>query len=94
MLLRYSDHAKADIQEIAAYIALDNAARAYTFAHELYALCEAIVSFPSKYPLIREGKVNIRRAVYKSYNIYYTVNTEHVLVLRILHSARNTQSLL
>ncbi len=94
MRLMYTSNAKADIQEITAYIALDDTEKAHLFARELYGFCESLVLFPSKYPLLKERVSHIRRATCGNYNVYYTVNTQTVLILRILHSARNIFSLL
>ena len=46
MQLRFSRRAEADLEEITAYIARDNPARAVTYVRELREHCRGLLTFP------------------------------------------------
>ena len=80
--------AERDLLEIALYIAADNPSRALSFVDELQAACEALASQAMRFPLLAGFEDSaIRRRVYRSYGIFYTVGADRVQVLRVISAA-------
>lgn len=96
MKARYSHLIPSDLANLHAYIAHDNPERAASFVKELLQKCAALSHNPFIYPVRLEFGTGVRMALLKSYRIFFIVEEENqcVHILRILHSARNTQSLL
>lgn len=90
MTVVFSDAARADLRQIAFYIAADDYAQAMRFAADLRAACRALVSFPRRYPVWSATKeATIRRRTYRRYGIYYRVaDDEGVVILHIVHGSR------
>lgn len=90
MKVGYAHTAAIDLAEIADWIAADNPARAVTFVAELQAACERIGLNPRATPIVpRYGSEHIRRRVYRKYLIFYRVEPKRVVILHILHGARD-----
>ncbi len=90
MRLVFSSKARADLINIGDTIALDNPVRALSFVDELQAKCVILTEMPLLYPLIPDYENrNIRRIVYGNYLIFYRVEVETVVILRVLHGAMN-----
>ena len=95
MRVQFSDDAKADLLEIEAYIAADNPRRALTFIGELRERCRSLSRLPFAFPVVRlRSGVELRRRSYASYNIFYRVKDETVVITRVLHGARDYSRLL
>ena len=95
MKVRLSDAALRDLTEIGLYVAAENPKAARTLVLSIRAKTEEIGLYPAAFPVIpRYGAAGIRRKPIGSYLIFYTVSAEHVLVVRILHAARNYATLL
>lgn len=87
--VKLSLKARKDIEIVKGFISRDNPTRAESFSEELLAHSYEIIStFPLSSPLYNKPK-NIRRLVYKKYNIYYRFNsaTQTADILHILNSA-------
>jgi len=92
MTVFISPSARADLEEIGSWIARDRPVAALSFVDELLDACEALSTFPDKFPRV-EGRAQLRARSYASYVIVY--RTEPRLeVVRVLHSARDWMSLL
>lgn len=89
--LLISPRAAADLEEIAAYIARDNPARAASFVAELYARCQAIVAAPEACPARPSIGGGVRMAVHRRFLVFYRdLPTEAaVRIERVLHGARD-----
>ncbi len=85
----FSAAAENDIEIIGDYIALDNPSRALSFIGKIRARCEDIADLPEGAPLVPEFGSRIRRAVMGNYLIFYTIEGEDIVILHILHGARN-----
>ncbi len=95
MKVRLSSEARKDLIAIGDYIARDNPTRASTFVRELVKACVELSSTPLAYPIVqRYAAKGIRRRVYGNYQIFYRVAREQVLVIRVLHGARDYDALL
>ena len=72
--IHISRKARKDLDIIKNYIAKDNPTRAESFAYELLTHCiETVSTFPLSCPIYNKPK-NIRRYIYRSYNVYYRYN--------------------
>lgn len=89
MRLAFTPLAEQDLEVIANYIAADNPARALSFVRELRAQCQRITLNPSGYRLRPELGDGIRSCAHGHYVIFFEATTEDVLVVRILHGARD-----
>nr|VFJ51630.1 MAG: Plasmid stabilization system protein ParE [Candidatus Kentron sp. DK] len=84
-----ADEAKSDLSGIIRYISIDNPTTAKVFVRELLKQAKDTLSiFPLSCPVYNQD-LDIRRFVYKKYNIYYrydeTSNT--ATLLHVIHSA-------
>ena len=89
----YSPTACEDIDGIAAYIATDNPTAARRFLLAVEDTVKHLLVFPGlgalyphpSHPNLRAKLVN----GFKSYIIFYTVSDDGILVVRVLHGARD-----
>ncbi|NIK48977.1 type II toxin-antitoxin system RelE/ParE family toxin [Variibacter gotjawalensis] len=80
----------AEIVSIAETIAADSPRRAITFAAELRAQCLSLADLHAAFPLVsRYESLGIRRRVHGNYLIFYKVEPDRVVILHILHGARD-----
>lgn len=90
MKLRFTAEARTDLQQIGDYIAKDNPLRALSFIDELERACLAITASAEAFPLVsRYEKQGIRRKVHGNYLIFYRVDADQLVVVHILHGARD-----
>jgi len=89
----FSPRAVRDLEEIGDYIARDNPLRAVTFIQEIRDCCARIVENPQAAPLRSELGEGIRMAVFERYLIFYRQMDDALLIVRILHGARDIQEL-
>ncbi len=95
MLVRVSAEAKADLARIADFIARADPERAISFIDELEASCRSLADFPNRFPLIeRYARHRVRRRLHGDYLIFYRVEPEIVVVLRVLHGATDYAAIL
>jgi toxin ParE1/3/4 len=90
----YSEPALADLREITAYIAKDNAQAAQRFANRLVDLAESLPRMPRKGRPVK-GWTDVRVVVLSPYLIFYrfTARENQVAVLRFWHGARDPRTL-
>jgi len=87
MQLRFTPLARRDLETIGDYIAEDSPSSAVTFVQKLRAQCNNIHRLPQAYRLRPDIAENIRSSVYGRYVIYFAVESDTVLIVRILHGA-------
>ena len=90
--LEFSPAARADLLDIASYIARDDAARALSFIDELEAASAKLLPFPDTGRARPELAQGLRSKPYGSYVVFYTPGTDVVRVERILHGARDLEA--
>lgn len=93
MKLTVSPLAERDIEEIGDYIAQDNPVRALSFTENLYQQCCLIGDNPWFYRERPELGLSIRSCVYGRYLILYGTTDTEVRIERVLHGARDINSL-
>lgn len=95
MKVSFSREAEQGLERIADYIAQDHPARAASFTEELIAAALDLGDMPNAFPLVpRFKKQGIRRRVHDAYLIFYKVRESEVLVVAIMHGARDYTQLL
>ena len=87
--------AAQDLEAIADHIAEDSPRRAISFVRELRASARALGQMPRAYPLVpRYEHAGIRRKVHRDYLIFYRVDADRIIVIHILHGARDYEAIL
>ena len=95
MKVRLTQQARTELGSIGDHIAKDNPVRAVSFMRELLACCASLGDAPLGYPLIpRYEQHGIRRRVHGNYLLLYRVVADQVVVLHVLHGARDHLPLL
>lgn len=95
MKVRLSSEARQDLIAIGDYIARDNPSRARSFIKELTDKCAGLADMPLGYAIVpRYETKGIRRCVHDNYQIFYRIDGDLVLVVRVLHGARDYEALL
>jgi toxin ParE1/3/4 len=89
MRLTFTPLAEQDLEAIADYIATDNPARALSFVRELRAQYQRITLNPPGYRLRPELGDGIRSRAHDHYVIFFECDSDTVLIVRILHGARD-----
>lgn len=89
----FTAQAKSDLEMIGDYIALDNPKRAVTFIQEIRQSCTNIMNTPFGYPLAPEYGKDIRRLPHGNYLILYRVSGDDVVIIHIVHAARQIRAL-
>jgi plasmid stabilization system protein ParE len=94
MRVRLAPSATADLNDIAAWIRRDSPRRALSFVQELRLRCYELGNAPEAFPFVgRYLGMSLRRRAYRGYLLFYRIG-ETVEVVRILHGARDFDSLL
>lgn len=91
MRLLFLPAALADLEGIGDYIARDNPRRAASFVAELRRQCAKIAGNPAGYRLRPELGECIRSCAYGNYVIFFTVQAEALMIVRILHGAMDIE---
>ncbi|GGA85598.1 plasmid stabilization protein [Brucella endophytica] len=95
MIVEFFREAVSDLEKISDYIAQDNPRRADSFVNEIRIKCKALVHSPNGFPLVaRYEEYGIRRRMHGSYVIFYRVEEERIVILRILHGAMDYAAIL
>lgn len=95
MKVRLTEDAEADLVGIGDFIAVNSPRRAETFVNELIGRCQGLVSQPYGSVLVPRYEVRgVRRAIYGRYLIFYRVEPETIVVLRILHGSIDYEGIL
>jgi toxin ParE1/3/4 len=93
MKFRISPEARRDLRGIAVYIARDNPSRAVSFVAELSLTILATAAGPMSFPARDDLLPGLRGALHKPYIVFFRQNDGLVEVVRVLHGARDIDSL-
>lgn len=95
MKTRFAKPALHDVTKIARWIAIDRPNASKAVVKKLRAVCIALADHPHAHPILprREAR-GVRRVPYKRWAIYYRVEGDDVLILRVLDSAQDATDLL
>ncbi len=95
MIVHLSAEAEQDIEAIGDYIAVDNPARAISFVSELRTKCLELAALPNAFPLVAGYEAEgVRRRRHGNYLIFYRVQTAKLVVIHVLHGARDYDAIL
>jgi len=84
-----TDAAEADLAEIWAYVAADSESAATHLLDKIKATCARLLDFPSS-GVSRDRLARGLRVVFQgNYAIYYTIAEIEIIIVRVLHSARD-----
>lgn len=90
MRVTLADTAKADLAALGAFIGRDSPARASAFIALLKRQCQSLQENFLRHPVfITLESESIRRSIYREYMIFYKVMPDRIVILRIVHGARN-----
>jgi toxin ParE1/3/4 len=93
MALTFSRLAEDDLAQIEEYISRDSPERALSFVARLRERCAKITAFPEAAPLRPEVSEGVRIVPLGRYLIFYKADGQDVLIVRIIHGARDYGSL-
>ena len=101
MNLRFSRKAAADLEDIGDFIAQDDPLRAASrepraasFVAELQGNCQKLLDNPDAYPTRPELGRGMRASAHGKYLIFFKSVGNDLLIVRILHGARNLTGIL
>lgn len=85
----WTEFAIADLKSIHDYISKDSIAYANKFIEKLIMRVDQLENFPNSGKIVPEfGTPLIRELIEGSYRIVFKVNSDHIGIVRIHHSAR------
>lgn len=87
MRLVFLPSAITDLESIGDFIARDNPRRARNFVVELRQQCNKIAANPAAYRSRPELAEDLRSCAYGNYAIFFVVESDALLIVRILHGA-------
>ena len=93
MRVELSVYVEPDLDEIAAYIAADNPARAVSFIDEITERFKLIGENPRLYQLRPDIRPDMRIVVHGHYLILYRILADSVSIERVVHGSRNLVNL-
>lgn len=89
MRLSFTPLAEQDLESIGDYIATHNPARALSFIQQLRQQCLRLTTSPGAYRARPELGDNLHSCVSGNYIIFFSIVKDDVLIIRILHHARD-----
>ena len=89
MRVELSAYVEPDLDEIAAYIAADNPARAVSFIDEIAERFKLIGENPRLYQLRPEIRPDMRLVAHGHYLIMFRILADCVSIERVVHGSRN-----
>ena len=90
---RFTEVSKADFRQIRRIIAKDKPRRAVSFVKELRAACHVWAEYPMAGRDRSEFMEGMRSFPHGNYLIFYLPEPDGLLVLRVVHGARDLPSL-
>jgi toxin ParE1/3/4 len=94
MRVTLADTAKADLVALSAFIGRDSPARASAFVSRLKRQCRSLSENFLRNPVFsRSENDSIHKAIYREYIIFYKVMADRVVILRIVHGARDLDAI-
>ena len=84
----------SDLETIRDYIARDSEYYAARFVGRIIEAVDILEKSPEIGQIVPEFRDNrIRQLIFQNYRIFYQVRTNHVLILAVIHGARDLSSL-
>jgi len=93
--VRWSLTASTDLQEIEDFIARDSVLHAITFVDCSVDSSETLLKTPLIGRVVPEfNRQDLREVIFRGYRIVYLVQNDEVLILRVVHGARDLLGLI
>ncbi len=93
--VRCTPEAEEDLIRIGSYIAADNPSAALRWVDAIEAVCDLLATQPGIGQQTRTKRFgDVRRHVVGNYLIYYEAASEGIVVIRVVHGARDQGNLL
>lgn len=90
MKIDWTDPAVEDLERLHEYIARDSGYYARRFIAKILAVVDTLEDFPRKGRRVQEAHdEKIRELIFNNYRIIYRVEVERVLILGVIHCARD-----
>jgi toxin ParE1/3/4 len=89
----FTDQAKEDLFEIAAYVSLDNEQAALQLVDRIHDRCQSLAENPRMGRTREELAPGLRSKLLGNYLIFYRPTEYGVQVVRLLHGGRNLKTL-
>jgi len=90
MKIEWTEPAAADLENIRDYIAKDSRFYALRFVERVFEILEKLIVFPNSGRVVPEAEDDsIREILFYSYRIMYRVRGERIVILAIIHGARD-----
>jgi len=90
MILEWTKNASIEVENIKNYIREDSEYYANIFGEKIIEIVENLILFPKMGHVVPEiNKINIREVIYQNYRILYEVGKEQILILSVIHGARD-----
>jgi toxin ParE1/3/4 len=94
LTLRLTDTAEADLAEIWFYVAIEaSESTATRLVDTIKSACEPLLHFPLAAPAREQFALELRVAFSGNYAIYYVHDERELVIVRILHGARDAAAL-
>jgi hypothetical protein len=95
MIVIFTGEAERDLEEIGDHIAIDDPYVALRFVRALRDRCLALADFPNRFPMVeRYAAEGLRRCRHGNYLIFYRVEADRVVIVHVLHGARDYPEIL
>lgn len=92
--VRWSLTATDDLQRIEDFIARDSTLHAIHFINRIVETAERLEQVPQRGRIVPEfGRHHLRELLFSGYRIVYTLQNHHVIILRVVHGARDLAAL-
>lgn len=93
MRVEWSDLALDDLGDIARYIGRDSFHYAREFVERIFEATDRLAFFPESGRIVPEDEdLHTREILVQDYRVMYEVGTDRVLVLAVMHGARNLRN--
>lgn len=93
--VRWSLTASTDLQEIEDFIARDSVLHAITFVDCIVDTSEMLLKTPLIGRVVPEfNRQDLREVIFRGYRIVYLVQSNEILILRVVHGARDLLGLI
>ena len=93
MRISWSEAARADLDAIHEYISRDSVLYAERYVQGLIAAVDPLAEFPQLGRIVPEGDGRHRELVFAAYRILYRTDEEQVLIVAVIHGARDVDAL-
>lgn len=93
MHIKIRQRAKRELKSIRRYISKDSTFYANKTVDEIIERIQMLIYFPEIGKQIKINHTMVRQIIYKSYRIFYQVNSNNIYILSIFHHSRDISNL-